>query len=99
MNEMESPAPTAADVVFLERCRQDLAAFFGPRDRVEEVVVMHTDDGLVELEARVVVSGRPATFTASGETVVDAYGHLRRVAPEQRMVLALRVLVDEIDAR
>ena len=45
------------------------------------------------------VSGRPGTFAASGETVVEAYGRLRGMAPEERVVLAFRAVVDEIDTR
>ena len=99
MTEMEPPPLTAADADFLERCRQDLAGYFGPRDAVDEIVWRQAEDGFVELEARVVVSGRPGTFAASDETVVEAYGRLRGMAPEQRVALAFRAVVDEIGAR
>jgi len=99
MTEMEPPPLTAADAAFLDRCRQDLAGYFEPRDSVEEIVRRPTDDGRVELEARVVVSGRPDAFAAIGETVVEAYGRLRAMAPEERLILAFRAVVDEIDAR
>jgi hypothetical protein len=99
MTEMEPSTVTAADAAFLERCRQDLAACFAPRDAVDAIVRRETADGLVELEAQVLVSGRPASFVARGETVVEAYGRLRSMAPEQRVALAFRVLVDELDAR
>jgi hypothetical protein len=99
MTEMERLPLTAADAAFLERCRQDLAAYFEPRDAVEEIVRRPTEDGRVELEARVVVSGRPGAFAAKGETVVEAYGRLRGMAPEERLVLAFRAVVDEIYAR
>jgi hypothetical protein len=99
MTDMEQPPLTAADVAFLERCRQDLAVYFGPRDAVEEIVRRPTEDGLIELEARVVVSGRLGTFAASGETVVEAYGRLRGMAPEERVALAFRAVVDELAAR
>ena len=74
MSEMEPPPLTAADAAFLDRCRQDLAGYFEPRDSVEEIVRRPTDDGRVELEARVVVSGRPGAFAAIGETVVGRIG-------------------------
>jgi len=100
MTEMEQPPTlTAADAAFLERCRQDLAGYFEPRDAVEEIVQRPTEDGRVELEARVVVSGRSGAFATIGETVVEAYGRLRGMAPEERVGLAFRALVDEIDAR
>jgi hypothetical protein len=94
---VERPALTAAEVAFLERCRLDLEPLFGPRDAVLEVVQRPVEDGQVELEAHVVVSGRPATFAARGETVVEAYGRLRAAAPEQRVALAFRALVDGLD--
>lgn len=93
----EQPAITAAEAAFLERCRLDLEPFFGPQDAVLEVVQRPVEDGFVELEARVVVSGRPATVAARGETVVEAYGRLRAAVPEQRVALAFRALVDGLD--
>lgn len=93
----EPPAITAAEAAFLERCRLDLEPFFGPQDAVLEVVQWRVEDRFVELEARVVVSGRPATFAARGETVVQAYGRLRAAAPEQRVAVAFRALVDGLD--
>ncbi len=99
MTNSEERGLTAADVAFLERCRADLAPFFEPRDAVQEVAQSVADDGLVELEARVVVSGRPASFVARGETAVEAYGRLRAMAPEQRVALAFRALVDEAAGR
>lgn len=86
---------SAADAAFLERCREDLDGLFGPTDAVDEIVLAAADDGSLEMEARVVVSGRPAKFSARGETMVEAYGRLRALAPEQRLVLAFRALVDQ----
>jgi hypothetical protein len=91
----ERPRLSAADVAFLERCREDLDGLFRPNDAVDEIALAAADEGSVELEARVVVSGRPATFAARGETLVEAYGRLRAMASEQRVALAFRVLVDE----
>lgn len=99
MTDTEQRPLTAADAAFLERCRQDLAAYFAPRDAVEEIVRRLTEDGLVDLEARVVVSGRPGAFAASGETIVEAYGRLRGMAPEERVALAFRAVVDDLAAR
>jgi hypothetical protein len=93
----EQPAINAAEAAFLGRCRLDLEPLFGPRDAVLEVVQRPVEDGLVELEAHVVVSGQPATFAARGETVVEAYGRLRAAAPERRVALAFRALVDASD--
>jgi hypothetical protein len=95
MTEIEQAALSAADVAFLERCREDLDAFFVPRDRVVEIVPRRGPGGEVEMVAHVVVSGRPGTFTARGETIVDAFAKLRAAAPEERVVLAFRALVDE----
>jgi hypothetical protein len=95
MTELESPSLSAADVAFLERCREDLDAFFVPWDRVVEIVPRRGPDGEVELVAGVVVTGRPATITARGETIVEAYANLRVAAPEERVALAFRALVGE----
>jgi len=95
MTETEHAALSAADVAFLERCREDLDAFFVPRDRVTEIVPGRSGDGEVEMVAHVVVSGRPATFAARGQTIVAAYAKLRAEAPEERVALAFRALVDE----
>jgi hypothetical protein len=89
------PAPTPAEAAFLERCREDLAGLFGPNDVVEAILLRAIDDEAVELEARVVVSGWRGSFAARGETIVEAYGRLRAAAPEQRIALAFRVLVNE----
>jgi hypothetical protein len=90
----ELPALSAADVAFLERCCEDLDAFFVPRDQVVDIVPQAGPGGEVELVATVVVSGRPGTFSARGETILEAYANLRAVAPEQRVALAFRALVD-----
>jgi hypothetical protein len=90
---------SAADAAFLQRCRDDLAQLFEPRDTVLEIVRRTVAEGHVELEARVVVSRRPATFAASGDTVVEAYGRLRAAAPEERLALAFRAVVDEAASR
>lgn len=89
------PATTAAEAAFLERCREDLAGQFEPNDTVEEIVLRAVDDRLVELEARVVVSGWRGSFAARGETIVEAYGRLRAAAPEERVALAFRALITE----
>jgi hypothetical protein len=95
MTNSRSLTVTAADAAFLARCRQDLDAFFVPRDHVVAVVLCGAPGEMVELQAQVVVSGRPATFTARGETIVEAYANLRVAAPEERIALAFRALVDE----
>lgn len=97
MSQVDRPVASAADVAFLERCQEDLDAFFAPHDEVAAVVLHPSDDatGEVELEARVVVGGRPATFAARGETIVEAYARLRAAAPEERVALAFRALVGE----
>jgi len=99
VTSLTRPVITAADLAFLERCREDLDELFGPHDRVLEIVSRPGDGGMLELEARVVVSGRPAAFRASGETPVEAYGRLRASAPEVRVKLAFRVIVDGADGR
>jgi hypothetical protein len=95
----EPPAPSAADVAFLGRCCEDLDAFFAPRDRVVAIVPQAGPGGEEELVATVVVSGRPGTFSARGETILEAYANLRTAAPEQRVALAFRALVDPGPAR
>jgi hypothetical protein len=93
------PPLSAAEALFLERCRLDLEPLVGPRDAVLEVVRRPVEGGLVELEAHIVVSGQPATIAARGETIVEAHGRLRALLPEQRLALAFRALVDAPDAR
>ena len=93
MPEIGQSPLSAADVAFLERCCDDLEAFFGRRDQVVAIVPRRRDEGRVELEARVVVSGRPSTFSAAGETIVEAYARLRAAAPEARVALAFQALV------
>jgi hypothetical protein len=97
--EIELARLSAADVAFLERCREDLDVFFAPRDRVIEIVPRLGSDGEVELLATVVVSGRPGTFTAGGETILEAYANLRAAAPEERVALAFLALVHPEPAR
>ncbi len=99
MTEIEQASLSAADVAFLERCRDDLDVFFAPRDQVVEIVPGLGPGGEVELLATVVVSGRPATFTAGGETIIEAYANLRAAAPEERVALAYRALLDTELAR
>jgi hypothetical protein len=86
---------TAADVAFLERCRQDLDDFFARGDGVVTIVRRPAPGGTVELEAEVVVSGLRASFSAQGETIIEAYAHLRAAAPEARLALAFRAVMDE----
>jgi hypothetical protein len=88
-----------AEAAFLERCRLDLEPLVGPRDAVLEVAQRPVEDGLVELEAHVVVSGRPAAIAARGGTIVEAHGRLRALLPERRLALAFRALIDAPDAR
>jgi hypothetical protein len=95
MTDPEAPDPSAADVAFLERCREDLDAFFLPRDHVVAIVPRRGPHDQVELAAMVVVTGRPATITGRGETIIEAYADLRATAPEERVALAFRALVDE----
>ena len=95
MAEIEQAPLRAADVAFLERCRADLDAFFVPWDHVVEIVPRRGPDGEVELVASVVVTSRPATITALGETIIEAYANLRKAAPEERVALTFRALVDE----
>ena len=95
MTQRESPFLSAANVAFLERCREDLDAVFVPWDHVVEIVPRRGPAGEVELVANVVVTGRPATVTARGETIIEAYANLRLAAPEERLALAFRALVDE----
>ena len=100
LSAADSAPLSAADAAFLERCREDLDELFAPHDLVVAVMPRpRAGDESVELEARVMVSGRQATFAASGETIVDAYAHLRAAAPEQRAVLAFRALVEPHAAR
>ncbi len=95
MTELESPSLSAADVAFLDRCREDLDAFFVPWDHVVGIVPRRGPAGQVELVASVVVTSRPATITARGQTIIEAYTNLRKAAPEARVALTFRALVDE----
>jgi hypothetical protein len=95
MTDPEEPRLSAADVAFLERCREDLDAFFVPRDHVVAIVPRRAPGDEVELAAMVVVTGRPATITGRGETLLEAYANLRAAAPEERVSLAFRALLDE----
>ncbi len=51
--------------------------------------------GMVVLEAEVVVSGQRASFSAQGETIIEAYAKLRAAAAEARLALAFRAVFDE----
>jgi hypothetical protein len=95
MATSKPPQLTAADAAFLERCRQDLDAFFALGDGVVSIVRRTAPGGMVELEAEVVVSGLRASFSARGETIIEAYAHLRAAAPEARLALAFRAVMDE----
>ena len=99
MTGFEPTTTTADDAAFLERCREDLDGFFARSDVVVAVVRQPAPDGRVRLEAEVIVSGLPATFAASGETIVEAYAGLRAAAPEQRLALAFRAVLDEPSRR
>ena len=94
MTQRASPFLSAAEVAFLERCHDDLDAFFVPRTTSSRSS-RGGPDGAVELVAGAGVTGRPATITAHGETIVEAYAHLRLAAPDERLALAFRALMDE----
>ena len=45
--------------------------------------------------ASVVVTSRPGDNHGVGETIIEAYANLRKAAPEERVALTFRALVDE----
>lgn len=92
-----SPEPrplSDAEAAFLERCREDLARFFGPGDEVVEIRQRRVAAG-IRLEARLVVSGRSGRFSAVGDTIIEAYGRLREKAPAERVGLAFRAVIEQ----
>ena len=87
------PTLDEATARFLLTLEADLQRQMGTAGNVEELTLTEDESG-VTLLARVLIGRRVVTFSASGQTTVEAYGALTRAGAVQALGEAYRQIVD-----